>query len=248
MATKQRIVISIWILLLFMVSSVVSGCGDAQKSENKIASAQINAGGYRPHRDREEFYRSIERAYAVAGLEMPDMDYYSEPAYAAEDYLNEEPASSEEISDYAEEGGTERHPEFDHSRESTYNNPAMIPNPDAYQETYQEEEPTYEPVQEGISGEEYEEGTSYTAVAPEEEQNPNNSSNGSQTEYGFDRYYNPQLQQTDAKWILNINTNKIHYPSCSEVKRMNEENAIESNQSLEELQEQGFEPCKKCFK
>ena len=50
-----------------------------------------------------------------------------------------------------------------------------------------------------------------------------------------------------AEYILNKNTKKIHKPSCSSVSQMAEKNKKVYTGSLEELQSQGYEKCKKCF-
>ncbi len=47
-------------------------------------------------------------------------------------------------------------------------------------------------------------------------------------------------------YILNINSNKIHLPSCSGVKRMQEKNKKEYTGTIEELLEDGYEPCEAC--
>lgn len=50
----------------------------------------------------------------------------------------------------------------------------------------------------------------------------------------------------EAKYIININTNKFHYPDCSSVDDMKPKNRRESTQSREELIESGYVPCKRC--
>lgn len=49
-----------------------------------------------------------------------------------------------------------------------------------------------------------------------------------------------------STYILNVNTKKIHYPTCRSVKQMKEENKQESNLSREELIGQGYSPCGNC--
>lgn len=51
---------------------------------------------------------------------------------------------------------------------------------------------------------------------------------------------------SETTYILNINTKKFHYPSCSSVSQMNEENRQEYTGSREELIGQGYSPCKRC--
>ncbi len=53
-------------------------------------------------------------------------------------------------------------------------------------------------------------------------------------------------QNTGTEYILNTNTKKFHYPSCSSVKRMKESNKKEFTGSRDELIAQGYDPCKKC--
>ena len=47
-------------------------------------------------------------------------------------------------------------------------------------------------------------------------------------------------------YVLNINTMKFHYPSCSSVSRMAEHNKQVVTTSREELMKQGYEPCGNC--
>ncbi|MDD7219629.1 MAG: DNA/RNA non-specific endonuclease [Clostridia bacterium] len=54
------------------------------------------------------------------------------------------------------------------------------------------------------------------------------------------------LNSSETTYILNINTKKFHYPSCSSVSQMNEENRQEYTGSREELIGQGYSPCKRC--
>lgn len=47
-------------------------------------------------------------------------------------------------------------------------------------------------------------------------------------------------------YIINTNTGKFHYPSCSSVNQMNDSNKQEYNGSRDDLIAQGYEPCKRC--
>lgn len=47
-------------------------------------------------------------------------------------------------------------------------------------------------------------------------------------------------------YILNTNSNKIHLPSCSGVKQMQEKNKKEYTGTIEELVKEGYEPCGAC--
>lgn len=52
---------------------------------------------------------------------------------------------------------------------------------------------------------------------------------------------------TDSmQYILNINTSKFHYPSCSSVEDMKEKNKRSYNGTREELIELGYIPCRRC--
>lgn len=48
------------------------------------------------------------------------------------------------------------------------------------------------------------------------------------------------------KWVLNTNSKKIHTPDCSSVSKITVSNKTESNESLKELEEQGYTRCKSC--
>ena len=62
----------------------------------------------------------------------------------------------------------------------------------------------------------------------------------------FDTWNNPEQQQTTAEWVLNTNTKKIHYPSCSSVEKIAPQNYSTSNLSESELISQGYTVCKRC--
>ena len=64
----------------------------------------------------------------------------------------------------------------------------------------------------------------------------------------FNTYDNKEQQQTSASYVLNTNTMKIHYPSCSSVAKIAPQNYSTSNQSVDELQNQGYSTCGRCFK
>ena len=51
---------------------------------------------------------------------------------------------------------------------------------------------------------------------------------------------------TGTEYILNTNTEKFHYPSCSSVKQMKASNKKEYTGSRDDLIAQGYDPCKKC--
>lgn len=47
-------------------------------------------------------------------------------------------------------------------------------------------------------------------------------------------------------YILNTNTHKFHYPSCSSVDQMSDKNKQEYTGSRDDLIAQGYDPCKRC--
>ena len=47
-------------------------------------------------------------------------------------------------------------------------------------------------------------------------------------------------------YVVNKNTGKFHYPSCSSVPKIKAKNRIDSNQTRDELIAQGYVPCKNC--
>lgn len=51
---------------------------------------------------------------------------------------------------------------------------------------------------------------------------------------------------TGTDYIINTNTGKFHYPSCSSVKQMKESNKKEYTGSRDDLIAQGYDPCKRC--
>lgn len=51
---------------------------------------------------------------------------------------------------------------------------------------------------------------------------------------------------TGTEYILNTNTKKFHYTSCSSVKQMKASNKKEYTGSRDDLIAQGYDPCKKC--
>lgn len=53
-------------------------------------------------------------------------------------------------------------------------------------------------------------------------------------------------QGEGTKYILNTNTHKFHYPSCSSVDDMKEKNKKEYQGNREDIINQGYVPCKRC--
>lgn len=56
----------------------------------------------------------------------------------------------------------------------------------------------------------------------------------------------PVSQEEGTAYILNTNTHKFHYPSCSSVDDMKEKNKQEYVGNREDLIKQGYDPCKRC--
>lgn len=56
----------------------------------------------------------------------------------------------------------------------------------------------------------------------------------------------PSAQPSEQTYILNTNTHKFHYPSCSSVRQMNEANKKEYTGSRDDLIAQGYDPCGIC--
>ena len=62
----------------------------------------------------------------------------------------------------------------------------------------------------------------------------------------IDKSVNKSTATTGGDYVLNTNSKKIHYPSCSSVKDMKDTNKKETNESRDALIAQGYEPCKRC--
>lgn len=54
------------------------------------------------------------------------------------------------------------------------------------------------------------------------------------------------VQTSGTTYILNTNTKKFHYPSCSSVDQMKDSNKQEYTGSRDDLIAQGYDPCKRC--
>ena len=57
-----------------------------------------------------------------------------------------------------------------------------------------------------------------------------------------------ELDEYVGEYILNLNSKKIHFPTCKSVSQMKEENKQSSDKNKEELISEGYSPCKICFK
>ncbi len=88
--------------------------------------------------------------------------------------------------------------------------------------------------------------TSEQIEGPSDTQNSNSGASGDPG--NFNTYDNPSQQQTEAIYVLNTHTLKIHHPSCSSVKKIAPQNYATSNSSLDDLISQGYSTCGNCFK
>lgn len=55
------------------------------------------------------------------------------------------------------------------------------------------------------------------------------------------------VQQNATAYVLNANTKKVHFPDCRDVDRIAPQNRIDSNEPLEEILSQGYDPCGHCM-
>lgn len=68
------------------------------------------------------------------------------------------------------------------------------------------------------------------------------------TKSDYENAASGKTKKQKSEYVLNINTKKIHLPSCDSVEKMAEKNKKETKESLSELKKQGYTPCKKCLK
>lgn len=80
------------------------------------------------------------------------------------------------------------------------------------------------------------------------EQAPTNINNGGGVSNNFDTYDNSAQQQTEAKWVLNTSTMKMHYPTCNQVKKIAPQNYSTSNEDRDILISHGYSMCGVCGK
>ncbi len=89
----------------------------------------------------------------------------------------------------------------------------------------------------------YADGTSWETTSDERE-NAQEAERAEQPKAPAD---NPDCQNETAQtYILNTNTKKIHRPTCSSVNQMKETNKQTYEGTVEELENMGYTPCKKC--
>lgn len=76
--------------------------------------------------------------------------------------------------------------------------------------------------------------------------NPRNFGGGNGNGNNFNTYDNADQQNTDAAWVLNTSTMKIHYPDCREVRKIAPQNYATSNKSEQALINEGYTVCRVC--
>ena len=74
------------------------------------------------------------------------------------------------------------------------------------------------------------------------------NSGGNGNADNFNTYDNGAQQQTEAKWVLNTSSMKIHHPTCSQVKKIAPQNYATSNADVGTLKSQGYTTCGVCWK
>lgn len=90
-----------------------------------------------------------------------------------------------------------------------------------------------------------------TTIVPESLSSENNaadSSGQSGNSDNFHTYYNPHLQQTTDKYVLNTDSHIFHLPHCNDVVKMAEKNWTTSNNSYDNLIASGYKACGHCLK
>lgn len=83
-------------------------------------------------------------------------------------------------------------------------------------------------------------------VSLEESSDASAKSDASGDDSNFNIYDNKEQQQTTEIYVLNTNTHKFHYPSCSSVSRIAPQNYSTSSSSRDELIARGYDPCGIC--
>lgn len=70
----------------------------------------------------------------------------------------------------------------------------------------------------------------------------------SDTNNSSEPYNNPEQQNTNDKFVLNTNPDRmmIHYPNCSDVPKIAAENYATTNKTIEELTREGYSTCGHC--
>ena len=80
--------------------------------------------------------------------------------------------------------------------------------------------------------------------------NPDNTNESSSisTSYSSESMSSSTDLGVVSTFILNTNTKKYHLPTCNSVKNMKEKNKKEVKDTRENLEKQGYEPCKNCIR
>ena len=88
------------------------------------------------------------------------------------------------------------------------------------------------------------------AVVPEEELSPETDAEVTQktteTESAEATEGRVVLTRENCRYVVNTRSKKFHYPSCSSVDKMAEQNTLYTDETREELIEQHYEACKNC--
>lgn len=66
------------------------------------------------------------------------------------------------------------------------------------------------------------------------------------TKKNSEDYDNKNENNSEADYILNTNTKKFHYPSCSGVSQINDSNKAEFSGNRDDLISEGYSPCGRC--
>lgn len=61
---------------------------------------------------------------------------------------------------------------------------------------------------------------------------------------GFIQY--DDMQESEYAYVCNVNSNKFHHSYCDSVNKMSEKNKKYTNESRDELIQQGYDPCQNC--
>ena len=85
-------------------------------------------------------------------------------------------------------------------------------------------------------------------IQPSESLVNDNISYDPNAKYNFDTYNIPENQITEDTYVLNIRSKKIHRPSCNDVPKIAPQNYATSSLSIAELISQEYSTCGHCFK
>lgn len=74
----------------------------------------------------------------------------------------------------------------------------------------------------------------------------NSSQNQTETTTKKTETTTQKTENTDTTYILNTNSKKFHYPTCSSAKKISDKNYAESNNTRDKLVNDGYSPCGIC--